>query len=144
MKIYHKKNFATGLFFTLLGVAFLALMLARWEFSAKSLFWCLLCCFLGPSFLLRSLSREASRQDKIDEEDERTVQVNLRGRSRAFSIVRYTLLGACWLCMAAAVLSGGAPERQLVFGGMSVTAGLIWFVSLLAEVLSCAHYEKRM
>ena len=85
----------------------------------------------------------ASRRDRI-EEDERTVQVNLQGRSRAFSIVRYTLLGACWLCMGAAVLSDGAPERQLVLTGMSVTAGLIWFVSLLAEVLSCTHYEKRM
>lgn len=143
MKIYHKKNFMTGLFFTLLGMAFLVLMLARCDFPVKSLFWCLLCFSLGPGLLLRSLSREASRRDRI-EEDERTVQVNLQGRSRAFSIVRYTLLGACWLCMGAAVLSDGAPERQLVLTGMSVTAGLIWFVSLLAEVLSCTHYEKRM
>ena len=36
MRIYHKKNFAAGLFFTLLGAAFLVLMLARWAFPAKS------------------------------------------------------------------------------------------------------------
>lgn len=31
MKIYHKKNFATGLFFTLLGAAFIVLFLVKGE-----------------------------------------------------------------------------------------------------------------
>ena len=144
MKIYHRKNFATGLFFTALGLAFLGLMLARWEFPAKSVFWCLFGLSLGPGILARSLSREASRKDRIEERDERNVQVCLRARSAAFSIVRHVLLGACWLCMAAAVLNENAPERQLVFTAMSVTAGGIWFVSVLAELLCEFRWEKKM
>ena len=31
MKIYHKKNFAAGLFFTLMGVAFIVLFLVKGE-----------------------------------------------------------------------------------------------------------------
>ena len=144
MKIYHRKDFATGLFFTALGLAFLGLMLTRWEFPAKSVFWCLFCLSLGPGILARSLSREASRKDRIEERDERSVQVRLRARSAAFSIVRYVLLGACWLCMAAAVLNEGEAEGQLVLTAMSVTAGGIWFVSVLAELLCAFRWEKKM
>ena len=144
MKIYHRKNFATGLFFTALGLAFLGLMLARWEFPAKWVFWCLFGLTLGPGILARGLSREASRKDRIEERDERSVQVCLRARSAAFSIVRHVLLGACWLCMAAAVLNEGEAEGQLVLTAMSVTAGGIWFVSVLAELLCAFRWEKKM
>ena len=144
MRIYHKKNFAVGLFFTALGLAFLGLMLARWEFPAKSIFWCAFGLLTGPAFLLRSLSREASRRDRIEEQDERNIQVALRARSAAFSILRYVLLGMCWLCMAAALLGGDAPERQLAFTAMSVAAGATWFLSLVLELVCQRHYEKRM
>ena len=144
MKIYHKKNFAVGLSFTALGLAFLGLMLARWEFPAKSILWCVFFLLTGPSFLLRSLSREASRRDRIEEEDERNVQVALRAKSAAFSILRYVLLGMCWLCMAAALLSGDVPERQMVFTAMSVVAGAAWFLSLAAQLVCEHHYERRM
>ena len=144
MRIYHKKNFAVGLFFTALGLAFLGLMLARWEFPAKSIFWCAFGLLTGPAFLLRSLSREASRRDRIEEQDERNVQVALRAKSAAFSILRYVLLGMCWLCMAAALLGGDAPERQLVFTAMSAAAGIAWFLSLVLELVCEHHYGRRM
>ena len=46
--------------------------------------------------------------------------------------------------MAAALLSEGAQERQLVCAAMSVTAGLFWFISLLAEWLLARRWDKRM
>ena len=144
MRIYHKKNFAVGLFFTALGLAFLGLMLARWEFPAKSVLWCAFGLLTGPSFLLHSFSREASRRDRIEEQDERNVQVALRAKSAAFSILRYVLLGMCWLCMAAALLGGDAPERQLAFTAMSAAAGAAWFLSLVLELVCEHHYGRRM
>ena len=118
MKIYHKKKFAVGLSFTALGLAFLGLMLARWAFPAKSVLWCVFFLLTGPSFLLRSLSREASRRDRIEEEDERNVQV--------------------------ALLGGDAPERQLAFTAVSVTAGAAWFLSLALMLVCEHHYGRRM
>ena len=144
MKIYHKKNFAAGLFFTLLGIGFLVLFLVKREVQLKSLVCCVFSLLLGPGMLLRSLDRKLSYQDKIDERDERNILVKLRTKSTAFSIVQYTLLGVCVLCAIGAVLYGENPEGQLVLGGMLVVSGVVWFISLLAELFCGLHYEKKL
>ena len=144
MKIYHKKNFAAGLFFTLLGAAYLVLFLVKGEVRPKSVLFCVLSLLIGLGLLLRSLDRGRSYQDKIDERDERNILVKLHAKSLTCSIIQYALLGACILCTAGALLYQNNPEGQLVFGGMLVVSGVMWFVSLLAELLCQLHYEKRL
>ena len=144
MKIYHKKNFAAGLFFTLLGIGFLVLFLVKREVQPKSLVCCVFSLLLGPGMLLRSLDRKLSYQDKIDERDERNILVKLRTKSTAFSIVQYLLMGVCVLCAIGAVLYGDNPDGQLALGGMLIVSGVIWFISLLAELFCGLHYEKKL
>ena len=144
MKIYHKKNFAAGLFFTLLGIGFLVLFLVKREVQLKSLVCCVFSLLLGPGMLLRSLDRKLSYQDKIDERDERNILVKLRTKSTAFSIVQYLLMGVCVLCAIGAVLYGDNPDGQLALGGMLVVSGVVWFISLLAELFCGLHYEKKL
>ena len=144
MKIYHKKNFAAGLFFTLLGIGFLVLFLVKREVQPKSLVCCVFSLLLGPGMLLRSLDRKLSYQDKIDERDERNILVKLRTKSTAFSIVQYLLMGVCVLCAIGAVLYGDNPEGQLVLGGMLIVSGVVWFISLLSELFCGLHYEKKL
>ena len=134
MKIYHKKNFATGLFFTLLGAAFIVLFLARGSIQPKSVVFCVLSLLLGPGLLLRSFDKRLSFQDRVDELDERNILVKLRTKSTAFSIVQYTLLGVCALCAVGAIAYQRNPEGQLVLGGMLIVSGVVWFISLLAEL----------
>ena len=78
MKIYHKKNFAEGLFFTLLGAAFIVLFLVRGNIEPKSVVFCVLSLLLGPGLLLRSFDKRLSFQDRVDELDERNILVKLR------------------------------------------------------------------
>lgn len=144
MKIYHKKNFATGLFFTLLGAAYILLFLVKGNIEPKSVVFCVLSLLLGPGLLLRSLDRRLSFQDRVDELDERNILVKLRTKSTAFSIVQYTLLGVCVLCTIGAVLYEENPEGQLVLGGMLIVSGVVWFISLLAELFCGLHYEKKL
>ena len=144
MKIYHKKNFAAGLFFTLLGIGFLVLFLVKREVQPKSLVFCVFSLLLGPGMLLRSLDRQLSYQDKIDERDERNILVKLRTKSTAFSIVQYLLMGVCVLCAIGAVLYGDNPDGQLALGGMLIVSGVVWFISLLAELFCGLHYEKKL
>lgn len=144
MKIYHKKNFAAGLFFTLLGIGFLVLFLVKREVQPKSLVCCVFSLLLGPGMLLRSLDRKLSYQDKIDERDERNILVKLRTKSTAFSIVQYLLMGVCVLCAIGAVLYGDNPDGQLALGGMLIVSGVVWFISLLAELFCGLHYEKKL
>ena len=121
MKIYHKKNFAAGLFFTLLGAAFIVLFLVRGNIQPKSVVFC-----------------------RVDELDERNILVKLRTKSTAFSIVQYTLLGVCALCAIGAVLYEKNPDGQLVLGGMLIVSGVVWFISLLAELFCGLHYEEKL
>ena len=144
MKIYHKKNFATGLFFTLLGAAFIVLFLVRGNIEPKSVVFCVLSLLLGPGLLLRSFDKRLSFQDRVDELDERNILVKLRTKSTAFSIVQYTLLGVCALCAVGAIAYQRNPEGQLVLGGMLVVSGAVWFISLLAERFCGLHYEKKL
>lgn len=144
MKIYHKKNFATGLFFTLLGAAFIVLFLVRGNIEPKSVVFCVLSLLLGPGLLLRSFDKRLSFQDRVDELDERNILVKLRTKSTAFSIVQYTLLGVCALCAVGAIAYQRNPEGQLVLGGMLIVSGVVWFISLLAELFCGLHYEKKL
>ena len=144
MKIYHKKNFATGLFFTLLGAAFIVLFLVKGNIEPKSVVFCVLSLLLGPGLLLRSFDKRLSFQDRVDELDERNILVKLRTKSTAFSIVQYTLLGICALCSMGAIVYQRNPEGQLVLGGMLVVSGVVWFISLLAELFCGLHYEKKL
>ena len=56
MKIYHKKNFAAGLFFTLLGAAFIVLFLVRGNIQPKSVVFCVLSLLLGPGLCCAALT----------------------------------------------------------------------------------------
>ena len=144
MKIYHKKNFAEGLFFTLLGAAFIVLFLVRGNIEPKSVVFCVLSLLLGPGLLLRSFDKRLSFQDRVDELDERNILVKLRTKSTAFSIVQYTLLGVCALCTVGAIAYQRNPEGHLVLGGMLIVSGVVWFISLLAELFCGLHYEKKL
>ena len=128
MKIYHKKNFAAGLFFTLMGVAFIVLFLVKGEVRSKSVVFCVLSLLLGPGLLLRSVDKRLSFQDRVDELDERNILVKLRTKS--------TALGA--------IACQRNPEGQLVLGGMLIVSGVVWFISLLSELFCGLHYEKKL
>ena len=84
MKIYNKKNFRYGLGMTILGV--LMLLTSIWKgFDVKGTVILALCLFVGIGLMLRSLSRDMSREDKIAELDERNKMV---GRKAARSASR--------------------------------------------------------
>ena len=127
-----------------MGAAFIVLFLARGSIQPKSVVFCVLSLLLGPGLLLRSFDKRLSFQDRVDELDERNILVKLRTKSTAFSIVQYTLLGVCALCAVGAIACRRNLEGQLVLGGMLIVSGVVWFISLLAELFCGLHYEKKL
>ncbi|MCI1858502.1 MAG: hypothetical protein LKI80_10120 [Sporolactobacillus sp.] len=72
MRIYHKRNFAEGLFFGLLFLVLLITMIIGHRTIAISdFFWAGLCLLFAIVLTARSLSSRASEEDRRDEEDER-------------------------------------------------------------------------
>lgn len=138
MKIYNGKYFVMGLLLTLLGAALLAVEL--WKgFDVKGTAIMVLCLFFGVGVMLRSMSRERSREDKVAERDERNRCVTVRARSAAFLWSQ----GCCFLLLLLSLLGRGllgevlSTSLSLAFGGM---LGAMF----LLELFTLLYYDRRM
>lgn len=137
MKIYNKKNFRYGLGMTILGV--LMLLTSLWKgFDVKGTVILALCLFLGIGLMLRSLSRDMSREDRIAELDERNKMVEWRAKSRALGIVEII----CFVCILLSIV--GMQVMEEFFGGMLVAFGLLFTVMLFAELVTLLYYNKKL
>lgn len=137
MKIYNKKNFRYGLGMTILGV--LMLLTSIWKgFDVKGTVILALCLFVGIGLMLRSLSRDMSREDKIAELDERNRMVEWRAKSRALGIAELI----CVVCILISIV--GMRIVKDFFGGMLVAFGLMYTIMLLTELFTLLYYDKKL
>ncbi|HJC12549.1 MAG TPA: DUF2178 domain-containing protein [Candidatus Agathobaculum intestinigallinarum] len=137
MKIYNKKNFRYGLGMTTLGV--LMLLTSIWKgFDVKGTVILALCLFVGIGLMLRSLSRDMSREDKIAELDERNRMVEWRAKSRALGIAELI----CVVCILVSIV--GMRIVKDFFGGMLVAFGLMYTIMLLTELFTLLYYDKKL
>lgn len=97
-----------------------------------------LCFMIGGSFLIRSLSKEMSRKDRLDDMDERNQLINLKSSSRANSI---TQIGSVIL-MGIFFGIGIASDADLMKGA-EVGVDFCFTVSLWAEMFAKLYYEKK-
>ena len=138
MKIYNLKNFAHGLFMLALGLLNLLFNLQtglNWQ--DYILIGALL--FMGGRLLLHSLSRTISREEQLDEMDERNQLVLLKNKSRAFSLLQYS----CLILAAIFIVAGKLEEQtNIIFLGV----GLIFAfaISMFTDILIFIDYENRL
>ena len=81
MKIYHKKNFAEGLFMLVLGLLNLSTGISQSSITIQDGIVCAALFLFGGTLLLRSLSPSASRQDKIEAMDEWDQLIDVQAKS---------------------------------------------------------------
>lgn len=107
MKIWYKKTFALGLLFLLLGLSLAAICFLE-GFTLKNTILMALCGIIGLPLLLRSLSREKSRQDQLDDLDERNRLVMLKSKSKSFILTQLV----CAILMMLLLGVGAALRHQ--------------------------------
>ena len=137
MKIYNKKNFASGLFIALLGIALIGMDLARgWVWKDSIIDF--LCLVFGVVLLVRSCSKSMSRVDKLEELDERNQLVLLKNKSQAFQIHQY-------LCLALAALFFvlAAVEGAHMFLYVGIGFAFAFALSLFTDIATFLYYESR-
>lgn len=136
MRIYNKKGFWTGVF-----MLALALLLAwaglRSGFQDK-IFAILVCVVCGVSYLFRGLSYEMSREDRVEEQDERERFVRARAQSRALQITQVV----CFALMLAFVVMG-AKAREQMFVAMGVAAAFCYMAAILSELFTQIYYQRK-
>ncbi len=138
MKIYNLKNFAHGLLMLFLGLLNLALSLLS-SLSWKDYFLIGALFFMGGGLLLRSLSYTISREDQLEEMDERNQLVLLKNKSLAFSLLQYS----CLILAIIFIIAGKLEEQSnIIFLGVGLIFAFV--ISMLTDILTFIYYENRL
>lgn len=141
MKIYHRKNFIWGLIGVLMGLLLLGAAIQTGHWEIKPVVLIVICLLWGSSSLLRSLNRNLSYQDKINERDERNQLVSLKTRDRTLAILRGILFALC-LGLALGVAFSAEEMRQMLLAAMLIVSGLLFTGSYIIELFCALHYEN--
>ena len=142
MKLYNKKGLVFGLFWTILGVSALVLELVRSSgntavFIRDIVLFSLLILF-GVRQVVRAFSRAATREDMIEERDERNRFIKLKTGSTMFKVAEVML----FLWTVASMVGYGFTRDDIWVMGVLVsglTLGLLFIIELFVGV----HYENK-
>ena len=133
MKIYHKRGFVSGVLWTAAGAFCLYRdIVDSADFlpqQMKSVGISLLCLAIGLTSLIRSFSQSSTREDRIEEMDERNRLVRLKANSLTFNILGYLQLTAMLLGIVGFTFTKSEVYGFLfLFAGLSITVtGFVLF-----------------
>ena len=142
MKLYNKKGLVFGLFWTILGVSALVLELVRPSgntavFIRDIVLFSLLILF-GVRQVVRAFSRAATREDMLEERNERNRFIKLKTGSIMFKVAEVML----FLWTVASMVGYGFTRDDIWVMGVLVaglTLGLLFIIELFVGV----HYENK-
>lgn len=138
MKIYHKNNFAKGVFMLGLGVLNLVINIINNSITIKDGILSTVLFLIGGTLLVRSLSKSISRNDKIETMDERNRLIKLKSGSRALVISQYISFFLILCCVAAYTMT-----KSIGFIGIMIGLVLAWVISILVEAFTYIYYESK-
>lgn len=138
MKIYHKKNFTFGMFSLFLGGLNLALAALRGFDLASGVLVALL-LVMGGASLVRSLSQEYSREDRLEELDERNRLVKLKSQSQTYAICQFVYLGGSVALCAWGKMIGSEPRMYIGLGLLTA-----FFIALTADFFTWMYYDDHI
>ena len=133
MKIYSKKRLWSGVGLLVLAVLLLVTMCIK-GFRAKSVALVVVLVAIG----LGELGSAMSRQQAIEDREERTAFIESKARSRAFSLTQQICL-----VLTNALVVVGAVKTYLPLLAMGIATGLILTLSTVCEIAATIYYEKR-
>lgn len=136
MKIYNRRGFAASLIALGVGLAGMAALVVK-ELDIRLLFSTVFLLGAGGYYLPRSLSKKASKEDKLLEEDERDLFIEMKAKSMSFRIA----LGVAFGLLIFSVLGYGITKAQewvlasLFFGSGCAFLWIVWLITWI-------YYEK--
>ena len=142
MKIYNKKGLILGIFWTVIGGGGLILELIRPSDSTAVfvrdivLFSMLLLFSIRQ--IVRAFSKSATREDMVEERDERNRYIKLKTGSTMFKVAQALLL--VWTIGCA--IAYGFSQDQIWVSGV-VVAGLTLGLLFIIELIVGIHYENK-
>lgn len=138
MRIYNKKKFVYGVFSLTLGLLLLVTGIMK-GLHAKGAILSILLLLTGAGSLARSLSRKMSREDMVEERDERNRLIDMKTKGLAFRLTE----GISYVLGLLFLVSGAlAKDDAIVALGLGFI--LTVTIAMFAEVGAWFHYEKKL
>ena len=138
MKIYNKKSFVGGAFIVALGTLNLIMDLINHTFEIKGIILVVALYFFGGEMVIRSLSRKYTREDKLDEMDERNQLIKLKSQSKSFRLTQ----SISFLLMLALLVMGKISGYD-GFISMGVGMAFGFSISMFTEIFTFMYYEHK-
>ena len=138
MRIYNKKTFVAGIFMLVLAALLLIPAVSGRNLTAKDVILAAALFLFGASSLMRSLSRDMTKEDRVEEWDERNQLSELKAKSKAFQISQTVDFALLIITLAAAKLTGYEG-----FVGIALGLAFACAVSMFTHLFVYIYCEKR-
>ncbi len=138
MKIYNKKTFASGVFMLALATLDLVLYISNKDFTIKGVILVAALYLLGSFAVVRSLSRKMTKEDRLEELDERNQFIELKSKRRSLELTQ----ALSFLLMPVLLIAGKILEYER-FTAMAVGLGIAFSISVLAEIFTRMYYDSK-
>ena len=140
MKIYNKKGFGWGIFWTLLSISGLILTFLKPDSPLMNIkhvvvYGALL--MVGVAQIIRAFSKIATWRDQVEEQDERNQLVQMKSKAKSFQIVHWSLA-----VVSVAALIGSIMTKNLVWESILVMSMLFWTFSLIVWFATEVYYDS--
>lgn len=138
LKIYNKQKFFTGIigiFFVL--IALISLLIKGYDLKFSIL--AILIFLISVSSIRRSISKQLTIQDKIEELDERNQEIKLKSNAISFKIIQYTVI---FLEILFIIFYAIFKAEMLIW--IILVLSFVVFVTFVSEILSSNHYKKKV
>lgn len=138
MKIYNSKAYASGVFLIVLVALSLAGSIISNRIEGKGVILAAVLFLFGIDTIVRSLSKKKTKEDRMDELDERNRFIELKTQSRSFQLTKKISLVFMLVLIAMGKVSG--YEGFIIMGvGMSFS----WTISMFTEIFTSLYYEAK-
>lgn len=139
MRIYSRKKMLFGLFCLALGLVNFILGLTSQNLDFSDIILILALLFFGCNDIRHSLSANLSREDKLEDWDERNRLIDLKSRSKCCLISQNIFFFAMLILMVAGKING---ETTLIAVGAGF--GLAWTISIFTELAANFYYQSHI
>lgn len=138
MKIYNKKVFASGIFMIALGLLNLITSIMRKDLDINSIILIAALFVLGFGSIMRSMSQRMTKEDKLEEMDERNRLITLKSKSKSFQLTQMI----SFILMLVLLVMGKVFDYE-GFIAMGVGLAFAFTISMFAEIFTYMYYESK-
>ncbi|MEE0206584.1 MAG: hypothetical protein UEX93_06880 [Peptococcaceae bacterium] len=142
MKIYNRKGFIWGIVWTVLGGLRLLLLVIQPEDTTaqlvKGIIVGVVLLTLGLSGFTRALSKQATREDRIEENDERNKLVRLKSKARVNDVMFWTMIALIVCGVIGYYMTDNIAWAFLAFAPLLQVIVYFW-----SSIILSIYYERR-